>query len=381
MTDYYEILGVSRTASEEEIKKAYRHKSRQYHPDIAGPEFEEKFKEVNSAYEVLSDPDKRQMYDAGVDPNNPQSGYGAGFSGMGDMGDIFSSFFGSAFGAASGSGPIPRTQPGRDSLESMTIDLRTAVFGGNQKFTVDTFGVCNQCGGSGSQDGSQPQTCPDCHGSGQVQKMVRTMLGTMMSSSPCPTCQGHGTVIEDPCTVCHGQGRVRVKRDMTVSIPAGIVDDARIRLAHQGEVGECGGPAGDLYIDVRIKPDRQFTRQGNDLHCWIRVPMSWAVLGHTVEIDTFDGMHNVDIPAGCQPEQTVTVKNLGVTDIRDNTERGDLIVHVNVEIPTKLNDKERSLIEQFCDMHDDEDGQLDCNAKPVAPAKKGFFTKLKEAFN
>ncbi|RSX56059.1 molecular chaperone DnaJ [Bifidobacterium dolichotidis] len=381
MTDYYEILGVSRTATEDEIKKAYRHKSRQYHPDIAGPEFEEKFKEVNSAYEVLSDPEKRRMYDAGVDPNNPQASYSQGFSGMGDMGDIFSQFFGGAFGGGAGASPEPRTQPGRDTLDSVTIDLKTAVFGGNEHFTIDTLGVCQHCGGTGSEDKSQPVTCPDCNGQGYVQKVVRTMLGQMMTSAPCPTCEGHGTIIKNPCTVCHGHGRVRTKRDITVTIPAGITDNARLRLAHQGEVGECGGPAGDLYLDIRVRPDKQFTREGDNLHCWIRVPMGWAVLGHSIDIETFDGKETVEVPAGCQPEQTVTLKDLGVTKLNEKGERGDLIVHINVEIPTKLNDKERDLMEQFSSMHDSDDQKVDCNSKPVTSAKKGFFSKLKEAFN
>ena len=352
MADYYEVLGVDRTASEDEIKKAYRKMSRKYHPDIAGPEFEDKFKEVNNAYEVLSDADKRRMYDSGVDPNNPNAGgYGTGGFNMGDMGDVFSSFFGGAFGGGS-QGPTPRMQPGRDALASMTVDLRTAVFGGTEQVHVTTFGLCPDCSGSGSADGSKPTACPDCHGSGFRQKVVRTMLGQMMTSAPCERCEGHGDVIASPCPSCMGHGRIRVNRSVGVKVPAGIRDDSRIRLAGQGEVGEGGGAAGDLYVDIRVRSDRQFSREGDDLHCWVRVPMSWAVLGHDLQIDTFDGPQTVSVPAGCQPEDTVTLKGLGVARLRGEGERGDLIAHVAVEIPTRLNEHERELMERFAQSHD-----------------------------
>ena len=214
MADYYETLGVERGASDDEIKKAYRKLSRKYHPDIAGPEFEDKFKEVNNAYDVLSNPDKRRMYDSGVDPNNPNAGAG-GFSGagFGDMSDVFSTFFGSAFGGGS-QGPVPRTQPGRDALASASIDLKTAVFGGTAHVKINTFSLCQECGGSGAQGGAQPVTCPDCHGQGFMQKVVRTMLGQMMTSAPCERCEGHGTIIQNPCPSCMGHGRVRTTRTL-----------------------------------------------------------------------------------------------------------------------------------------------------------------------
>lgn len=382
MADYYEVLGVDRSASEDDIKKAYRKMSRKYHPDIAGPEFEDKFKEVNNAYEVLSDSQKRQMYDAGVDPNNPNAGgFGSsGFSGMGDMGDIFGQFFGGAFGGGS-QGPVPRTQPGRDALASTTIDLETAVFGGTAHVRINTFGLCQECSGSGAQGGSQPTTCPDCHGQGFMQKVVRTMLGQMMTSAPCERCEGHGTIISNPCPSCMGHGRVRTTRNVGVTVPAGIRDNSRLRLANQGEVGEGGGAAGDLYVDIRIKPDKQFTRDGDDLHCWVQIPMSWAVLGHDVEIDTFDGKQKVSIPAGCQPEQTVTMDGLGVTRLQSGGERGDLIAHVAVQIPTKLSDEERDLIERFSASHDTHAEHVTQSSRPTTPSKKGFFSKLKDALS
>lgn len=381
MADYYETLGVDRNASDADIKKAYRKLSRKYHPDIAGPEFEDKFKEVNNAYEVLSNPDKRRMYDSGVDPNDPNGGAGGFSGGFGDMNDVFSSFFGSAFGGGS-QGPVPRTQPGRDALASASIDLKTAVFGGTAHVKINTFALCQECGGSGSQGGAQPVTCPDCHGQGFMQKVVRTMLGQMMTSAPCERCEGHGTIIKNPCPSCMGHGRVRTTRNVGVSVPAGINDNARLRLANQGEVGEGGGAAGDLYIDIRIRADKQFTRDGDNLHCWIQVPMSWAVLGHDLDIDTFDGKQTVSIPAGCQPEDTVTLPGLGVTNIRNNDERGDLIAHVNVLIPTKLSESERSLIEQFANSHDSDATHVAQASRPQTGQKKGgFFSKLKDALS
>lgn len=382
MTDYYDVLGVDRSASEDEIKKAYRRMSRKYHPDIAGPEHEDKFKEVNTAYEVLSDTEKRRMYDAGVDPNDPRSagGFSAGGFDMGDVGDIFGQFFNGAFGA--GQGPAPRTQPGRDALVRASVDLRTAVFGGTAKVSIATFGLCQQCSGSGSTDGERPSTCPECQGRGQRQKVVRTMLGQMMTSAPCERCEGHGTIIKDPCPSCMGHGRIRTKREVGVTVPAGIDDGTRLRLAGQGEVGEGGGAAGDLYIDITVGRDKRFTREGDDLHCWIQVPMSWAVLGHDLDIETFDGMRTVAIPAGCQPEETVAIRGLGVGRRRGGEgERGDLIAHVDVHIPTRLSDEERSLMERFADSHDAEARHVSQGAKPTGGARKGFFSKLKDALS
>lgn len=381
MTDYYKILGVDHDASEDDIRKAYRKMSRKYHPDIAGPEFEDKFKEVNAAYDVLSNPEKRRMVDMGVDPNNPSAGAGAGsstFSNMG-MGDIFSQFFGGSFGESQG--PVSRVQPGADALTEANIDLKTAIFGGNARVRVTTFGVCKDCNGSGSSDGSKPVTCKQCNGSGFCQKVVRTMLGQMVSSMPCERCEGHGDVIEHVCQNCMGHGRVRTVREVGVNIPAGIHDDSRLRLASQGAVGECGGPAGDLYVDIHIRKDKQFTREGDDLHCWIDVPMTWAVLGHETEIDTFDGVKKIIIPAGCQSEDTVTISNLGVTKLRSDS-RGNIVAHIIVETPTKLNENERSLMEQFAELHD---ASVKAPKQRPVPKqsedRKGFFGKLKDAFS
>ena len=382
VTDYYKILGVDHNASDDEIRKAYRKMSRKYHPDIAGAEFEDKFKEVNAAYDVLSNPEKRRMVDMGVDPNDPSAGAraGAGAGAFGDMGmgDIFSQFFSNSFGGSQG--PVPRVQPGDDALAEAHIDLKTAIFGGNTRVRLTTFGVCKDCNGSGSADAAEPEQCPQCHGSGFCQKVVRTMLGQMMSSMPCDKCEGHGTIIRNICQNCHGHGRVRTMREVGVNVPAGIHDASRLRLASQGSVGECGGPAGDLYVDIHIRADKQFTRQNDDLHCWITVPMSWAVLGHDITIDTFDGSRTITIPAGCQNDDTVTLSNLGVTKLR-STDRGDLIVHVLVHIPTKLTEEERAFIEQFARTHDGSVKQVQQQSLAnQSQEHKSFFSKLKEAF-
>lgn len=378
MADYYETLGVSRQASEDEIKKAYRKLSRKYHPDIAGPEFEEKFKEVNSAYEVLSDSEKRRMYDQGVDPNAP--GGGAGAAGGFGFEDVFSSFFGGGAGFGGGQGPVPRSQPGRDSLATLSISLKDAVFGSVENIDITTYALCPDCSGSGAQNGEQPVTCPVCNGQGYRQQAVRTLLGQMMTSQPCDRCEGHGNIIEHPCQTCFGHGRVRSKRQVGVKIPAGIQNDTRIRLSSQGEVGEGGGAAGDLYVDVSVKPDKQFSRQSDDLHCWISIPMTWAALGHEVNIQTFDGEQAITVPEGSQPEDTVTLKELGVTHLHGNGDRGDLVAHLQVEIPRNLNKKQREMLEGFAKSHDKGGEAIPQQSRPVV-ARKGFFDRIKDALN
>ena len=382
VADYYEVLGVSRSASEEEIKKAYRRMSRKYHPDIAGPQFEDKFKEINTAFSVLSDPRKRRLYDQGVDPNNPNAsafGHGAP-SGFGDFGDIFGQFFGD-FGGQTRQGPVSRTQSGRDVLTRLDIELKTAVFGGVVKTEVQTYGLCQDCKGTGAQPGTSPVTCPVCHGRGFTQRVVSTLLGQMMTSGPCERCEGHGTIIPHPCVTCQGHGRVRIKRTVGVTVPAGIADQTRLRLASQGEVGEGGGPAGDLYIDVRVRSDKRFMRQGDDLHSWIHIPMSWAVLGHALTIETLDGPKKLTVPAGCQSEQQVRLPGLGSTKLHSPDERGDLIAHMMIEIPVDLSDRERRLIADFAREHDRDGAQIAQSARPGSSPKKGFFSRLKDALS
>lgn len=385
--DYYQILGVSHDASDDEIRKAYRKMARKYHPDIAGEQYKDKFEQVNRAYSVLSDPQKKQMYDAGVDPDHPQqAGFGA--SDFGGFSDIFSDLFNATgFGGGASRGPIPRQRPGQDALTQLTISLKDAVFGAAKTVSVNTYGVCPTCKGAGSADGSAPVQCPVCHGSGFQQKVSSSILGRMVSTQPCENCGGHGTVFTNPCPTCHGQGRVRTDRTVGVRIPAGIHDKTRIRLASQGAVGEGAGPAGDLYVDVTVAQDKDFTRSDDDLHCWLRVPMTWAALGHAADIDTFDGPRTIQIPEGSQEGDTVSLGGLGVTHLNtaenggagaSDTGRGDLIVHLQVRTPANLTRKQKSLLKAFADSYDDQ-GALRQQARPIE-RKKGFFSKLRDMF-
>ena len=375
--DYYKILGVSRDASQEEIQKAYRKLSRQYHPDIAGKEFEDKFKEINEAYSVLSDPAKREEYDAG---GSSFSGGGAGgFSPMdfSNLGDIFGQFFGGSnpFGAPQSS-PIPRENRGRDDLVSLTISLRDAVFGAEKEVEVTTFAKCKACDGTGSKSKSAPVPCPSCHGTGLKRQVQRSILGQILTTVPCPQCQGHGTVVEDPCPQCQGTGRIRVKRTIKVRIPAGIEDGTRIKLIGQGEAGENGGPAGDLYVEVHIAPNREFTRKGQDLHCWLSIPMTWAALGATTSVSTFDGQKDLEIPAGTQYGQTVVMPGLGLP--KSEKERGDIVVHIQIEIPTSLSGEQKEVLEKFASLHDSGAGANMQAAQEMKP-KKNIFARMKDA--
>ncbi|MBQ3308524.1 MAG: molecular chaperone DnaJ [Aeriscardovia sp.] len=379
-TDYYEVLGVDQTATQDEIRKAYRRMSRKYHPDIAGPEFEDKFKDVNNAYAVLSDPEKRRMYDQGVDPNDPNAAAGFGTArGFGDFGDIFSQFFTGGFSQGRSASPVPRQQKGRDSLTKMTISLKDAVFGCQRNIQIQTYGLCQACKGSGSADGSAPVLCPICHGAGYRQEVQRTLLGQMMTTVPCERCEGYGTIIEKPCQQCQGHGRVRTQRTVSISVPAGVSDGMRVRLASQGEVGEGGGPAGDLYVDIAVKPDKDFSRQGDDLHCWIRIPMTWAALGHQLPLQTFDGERQLDIPQGSQPDDVLTMKGLGATRI-NSKDRGDLLVHLQVEIPRNLTQQQRDALESFAQSHDAAAEAVNQQSQPIK-AKRSFFDRIKEALN
>lgn len=343
---------MERGASDDEIKKAYHKLGHKYHPDIAGPELEDESREVNNAYDVLSGPGKCRMYDLGVDPNNPNVDVGS-FSGAdsGDMNDAFSTFFGSAFDSGS-QGPVSCTQPGRDVLASASIDLKTVVFGDTAHVKINTFSLCQECNDSGAQGGARPVVCPDCHGQGPMQKVVRAMLGQMMTSTPCKRCKGHGAVIQNPCLSYMGHGRVRATCTAGVTVPISINGNARLRLVNQSGVDEGGGTIGGLYVDIRIKTDKQLTHDGDDLHCWIQVPMSWAVLGRDLSIDIPDGEKTASIPADCQAKDTVTLKGPGVINIHDKNERDNLITHVDVLISTRPNETERGLIEQFTASYD-----------------------------
>ncbi|HET7397300.1 MAG TPA: molecular chaperone DnaJ [Intrasporangium sp.] len=373
MNDYYAVLGVAHNASQEEIKKAYRRLARKLHPDVnPGVEAEEEFKRVSQAYEVLSDPDKRRSFDRGSDPF--ASGGGAGFgAGAGfSFSDVMDAFFGA--GSAAGTrGPRSRVQRGQDALVRLDIDLSKAVFGSEEELTLDTAVGCSTCGGDGAQPGTGRQTCAICHGVGEIQQVQRSFLGQVMTSRPCVACQGYGSVLSDPCHDCAGDGRVRTRRTIKLKVPAGVDTGTRIQLAGEGEVGPGNGPAGDLYVEIRVAAHETFTRRGDDLHCTVELPMAAAALGTTVKLSTFDGMEDLDIRPGTQSGDVTTLRGLGVTHLRHGG-RGDLIVHAAVQTPTRLTEEQEDLLREFAALRGEErpEGRLTPN--------KGLFGKVRDAF-
>lgn len=360
MADHYEVLGVERTATPEEIKKAYRRLARELHPDVnSGAEAQEKFKLVTHAYDVLSDPQQRQQYDLG----------GSGGGGFGGFGDIFETFFGAA---QQNAGPRSRKERGQDALLRIEIELNDVIFGIKRELEVDTAVVCTTCEGSCCAKGTQPVTCDICQGTGQIHRSVRSLLGNVMTSSPCGTCRGYGSVIANPCPTCGGQGRVRARRKVSVDIPAGVETGIRLQLPGQGEVGPAGGANGDLYLEVKVRHHDIFSRSGDDLLATLEVQMADAILGTSVEIDALDGPVTVEVKPGTQSAEVITVKARGVTHLR-GTGRGDLKFGVQVVTPTKLDAKQQELIRQF-----------GATRKPVPPAlahfQQGLFQKLRDRF-
>lgn len=377
--DYYALLGVERNVTPEQLKKAYRKAARQWHPDVNdSAEAADKFKEVSEAYEVLSDPNKRSIYDRGGDPLG-----GGGFSGAQGFSfdDIMDAFFGQGGGTR---GPRSRVQRGQDALLRITIDLADAAFGVERELKIDTAVICSICEGSGAQEGSQPITCKTCQGRGEVQHVQRSLLGDIRTARPCPTCRGFGTVIPEPCRECAGDGRVRSRRSLQVKVPAGVDDGNRIQLAGEGEVGPGGGPAGDLYIEIRVNQHRMFTRKGDSLSCNISLPMTAAALGTTIDLPTLEGERDdlegvektlsVTIPTGTQSGDTVTVPGYGVERLRGGG-RGNLNVHVVVNTPTELDDEQRELLEQLSKLRREE------RPDPMlGNASKSVFERIRNAF-
>lgn len=374
MTDYYEVLGVSRTASPEEIKKAYRKLARKLHPDVnPGQEAAEEFKRVSQAYEVLSNPEKRSMFDAGADPHG--SGGAGGFGGA-QFGGAFSDIFETIFGQAGGQqrGPVPRARPGQNTLIAVDVELPDAVFGAEREVRLATAVVCPTCQGSCCRPGSSPVTCESCAGRGQVQRRVRSLLGEVVTATPCPTCQGFGSTLPDECPECAGDGRVRTERTLKVKIPAGVSAGQRIHLAGQGEVGPGGGPAGDLYVEIRETRHPRFQREGDDLHCKVSVPMTSAALGAEIQIDTLDGPEMVDIAPGTQPGAVCTLPSFGVARLQREG-RGDLHVHLDVMVPTKLDAEQTELLRQLAALRGEErpEGKM-------AQQSSGVFSRMKDMF-
>ena len=351
--DYYEVLGVSKGASEDEIKKAYKKLARKYHPDMnpGDKEAEEKFKEVNEANEVLSDPDKKARYDqfgfAGVDPSygGGAGGYGAGGFDFGDLGDIFGSFFGGGFGGGSQrrrNGP----QRGESIRVSVSVDFLEAAFGCEKEITVDRSEECPTCKGNGCAPGTTPEVCPECHGSGTVTQAQRTPFGVMQTQAACGKCRGTGKIIHQPCPECHGNGRARKRKTVKVNIPAGIDNGQTISLRGQGHAGKNGGPSGDLLITVMVKPHDIFRREGTAVFCEAPITFTQAVLGAEMEIPTIDGKVKYNIPEGTQTGTVFRLRGKGIPVLNGHG-RGDQYVTVTIETPRGLNKEQKEALKKF----------------------------------
>jgi len=368
--DYYEVLGVPRDATPEQVKKAYRRLARELHPDVAGndPASEERFKDVSRAYDVLGNADKRRSYDLGADPASPGGGMGGGFG----FQDIFETFFGAATGAGAQRGPVPRARRGQDALVRLDLDLVEATFGAHREIPVDTAVTCPTCLGSCARPGTSPVTCTVCGGRGTVQRVARSFLGQVMTSQPCAACHGFGTVIPEPCVECAGEGRVRSRRTLSLDVPAGVDTGTRIRLTGQGEVGPAGGPPGDVYVEIRERRHEVFVREGDDLHATLPVPMTAAALGTVLTLETLDGPQEVDLRPGTQPDQVVTLRGLGVGHLHGSG-RGDLHVHVDVQVPTALDDQQVELLRSLAALRGEERPEA-----RLAATSAGVFARLRD---
>jgi molecular chaperone DnaJ len=371
-TDYFGVLGLTREASDGEIKRAYRRLARDLHPDVnPDPEAKERFQEVTRAYEALTDPEKRRIVDLGGDPFGTGGGGAGGFgnAGFGGLGDIMDAFFG---GAAT-RGPRSRTRAGRDALIPVELELDETVFGTTKDITVDTAVLCSTCTGAGTAPGTHATTCATCSGRGEVQSVQRGFLGQVVSSRSCPTCAGTGQVIPEPCPQCAGDGRVRSRRTIQVKVPAGVEDGMRIRLTGQGEVGPGGGPAGDLYVEVHERPHAVFTRDGEDLHCRVTLPMTAAALGTTLSLKTLDGEEDLDIRPGTQSGSVMTLRAHGAPRLRA-TGRGNLLVHVEVTTPTRLDTEQEKLLRELAALRGED------QPESHREAQGGLFSRVRDAF-
>ena len=366
MADHYEVLGVERSATPEEIKKAYRRLARELHPDVNPSEdASERFKSVTLAYDVLSDAQQRQQYDLG-----PQAGFGGGGANFG-FGDIFETFFGGGGGGRS-TGPRSRSERGQDALVRVEVDLDEVIFGTKRDLEVNTAVLCETCHGSCTAPGTSPVTCDICRGSGQIQRTMRSLLGNVMTSNPCGTCRGYGTIILNPCATCAGQGRVRASRNIPVDIPAGVETGLRLQMPEQGEVGPAGGPNGDLFLEIKVRHHETFSRSGDDLLATVEVAMTDAILGTRTTVKGLDGDISIEIKPGIQSAEVITIRDRGITHLR-GAGRGDLKIGVQVMTPTKLNHKEQELIKQLA-------GARKATPPHFAHFQQGLFTKLRDRF-
>lgn len=369
MADLYDLLDLPRDASAEDVKRAYRRKAREHHPDAGGDE--EAFKAVTHAYQVLSDAEKRGRYDRFGDDGTPRTRsagsdpFGFGNGGFGGINDVIDAFF----GQAAGGGGRRRSQPGRDVLVVVDVSLLDLIEGVTREVEVEVPRACEDCGGAGSRDGAAPERCSTCGGAGQVQRVVRTAFGQMAAASPCPACQGSGRSIADPCKACAGEGRRPTRRTLEVAIPAGLEDGDRIPVRGEGEAGRQGAPPGDLYLQVRVAPHEIYEREGRRLTAEVSVPMTQAALGGTLTVPLLEGTEaEVPVPPGTQPGDVLTVRRAGLP-VRGGGRRGDLHLVVHVEVPTRLDDEQRALLERLAETR----------GEPLSSAGRGLFTRLRDA--
>ena len=376
--DYYEVLGLQKGASDNDIKKAFRKMAMKYHPDKNPGDkvAEEKFKEINEAYAVLSDPEKKEKYDrfghAGVDPNSGFGGGAGGFGGFGGFEDIFD-MFGGAFGGFGGGSRGRRNngpRKGSDLQKAVTITFEEAAFGTKKEIRLNKYVKCKTCGGSGAAPGTSKKSCPKCGGTGEIRTAQITPLGTFQSVSPCPDCNGTGEINETPCPDCGGSGKTRDNVTISVNIPAGVDNDSVIPIKGQGEPGVNGGPDGDLYIVINVEPHKIFERRGQDL--WLEIPITFdqAALGDDIIVPTLEGKVSYKVPSGTQPDTIFRLKGKGIKSVRGNR-KGDLYVKVNLEVPTKLNSKQKKAISAMAEKVTGE-----CYQK-----KSSFLDSLKEFFS
>jgi len=365
--DFYDVLGVPRTASQDDLRSAYRKLARQYHPDVSKEaDAEVRFKEINEAYQVLNDQEKRAAYDrfghAGLGQNAGAGGFAGGFGGFED---IFEDFFG--FGSRRGSRQGPMR--GADLPFEIEISFEEAVFGVEREIHLSRMETCPHCEGQGAEPGTTPIRCPECNGTGQIRRAQQSIFGSFVNVTTCPRCQGLGEVITTPCSACHGQRRVEQERTILVTVPAGVDDGMRIRLTGEGEAGLYGGPPGNLYVSVRVEPHKYFERRDNDVLLTMNINMAQAALGAEIMVPTLEGDERLTIPSGTQPGSSFRLKNKGVPYLRGGG-RGDQIVFANVTIPTRLDEQQRELLSQLSET---------LGSEITPQGERGFWERLKES--
>ncbi|MEX2619511.1 MAG: J domain-containing protein [Egibacteraceae bacterium] len=376
MHDLYELLGVSRDATEDEIKRAYRKRARESHPDAGGDA--DDFKELTTAYEVLKNPEARANYDQYGDPRGPGGSAGGDpFAGFGDLGDLIDAFFGGGMSGGMGGFSSGRSrsarggpQSGRDAIVGVTLTLEEAAAGVRRDLEVTVARPCDACEATGATGDAGPVTCATCNGQGAVQQVARSVFGQMLTTTPCPTCRGEGSQVTDPCPACGGEGRLEVADTVTVDVPPGVDTGTRLRVSGRGEAGRRGGAVGDLYVSVEVGEHDVFTREGNDLHCELRVPMTQAALGAELKLPTLHGEQVVTVPAGTHTGDIITLRRQGMPKLGGGGARGTLHVHCRVSTPTDLDEEQQSLLRQLAE----------ARGEDVPAEHRRLFSRLKGAF-